>query len=74
MCGYLGESFGWHYGFGLAGFGMLAGIIVFWDGMKKGIFGDKGSMANKRTRTIMKDEISTYHSRIPPFLGYPPSF
>ena len=42
MCGYLGESFGWHYGFGLAGIGMLAGIIVFWDGMKKGIFGDKG--------------------------------
>ncbi len=42
MCGYLGESFGWHYGFGLAGIGMLAGIIVFWDGMRKGIFGDKG--------------------------------
>jgi len=42
MCGYLGESFGWHYGFGLAGIGMLAGIIVFWDGMKKGVFGDKG--------------------------------
>ncbi len=42
MCGYLGEEFGWHYGFGLAGIGMLAGIIVFWDGMRKGIFGDKG--------------------------------
>ena len=42
MCGYLGESFGWHYGFGLAGIGMLAGIFVFWDGMKKGIFGEEG--------------------------------
>ena len=42
MCGYLGESFGWHYGFGLAGIGMLAGILVFWDGMKKGVFGEEG--------------------------------
>lgn len=27
--GYLGETFGWQYGFGLAGIGMLAGLIVF---------------------------------------------
>lgn len=27
--GYLGETFGWKYGFGLAGIGMLAGLIVF---------------------------------------------
>lgn len=27
--GYLGETFGWRYGFGLAGIGMLAGLIVF---------------------------------------------
>ena len=29
LAGYLGESFGWKYGFGLAGLGMLAGLIVF---------------------------------------------
>ena len=31
-CGYLGESadFGWHYGFGLAGIGMLLGLLIFW--------------------------------------------
>jgi len=29
LCGYLGEVYGWHYGFGLAGIGMLAGLIVF---------------------------------------------
>lgn len=29
LCGYLGEVHGWHYGFGLAGVGMLAGLIVF---------------------------------------------
>ena len=29
LAGYLGETFGWKYGFGLAGVGMLAGLVVF---------------------------------------------
>ncbi len=29
MVGYLGETIGWSYGFGLAGIGMLAGLVVF---------------------------------------------
>ena len=29
VCGYVGETFGWHYGFGLATIGMLAGLAVF---------------------------------------------
>jgi proton-dependent oligopeptide transporter, POT family len=28
-CGYLGETYGWKYGFGAAGVGMLLGLIVF---------------------------------------------
>ena len=28
-CGYLGERLGWHWGFGLAGIGMLLGLLVF---------------------------------------------
>jgi POT family proton-dependent oligopeptide transporter len=28
-CGYLGETYGWGYGFGLAGLGMLGGLITF---------------------------------------------
>ncbi|WP_373488750.1 peptide MFS transporter [Blastomonas sp.] len=28
-CGYLGEVYGWSYGFGAAGVGMLLGLIVF---------------------------------------------
>ncbi len=28
-CGYLGIKYGWKYGFGLAGFGMLLGLITF---------------------------------------------
>ena len=29
LCGYLGETYGWAYGFGAAGFGMLLGLVVF---------------------------------------------
>lgn len=29
LCGYIGETYGWHKGFGLATFGMLTGLIVF---------------------------------------------
>ena len=42
LCGYLGSQYGWHYGFGLAGVGMLAGVIVFWDGIKQGVFKEEG--------------------------------
>ena len=42
LCGWLGEAYGWHYGFGLAGVGMLAGLLFFRSGIKKGIFMDQG--------------------------------
>ena len=29
LCGYIGETFGWHYGFGLATIGMIIGLAVF---------------------------------------------
>jgi POT family proton-dependent oligopeptide transporter len=29
LCGYLGETYGWRYGFGLAGIGMLFGLATF---------------------------------------------
>ena len=29
LCGYVGETYGWHYGFGLATIGMLLGLAVF---------------------------------------------
>jgi POT family proton-dependent oligopeptide transporter len=32
LCSYLGTKYGWSYGFGLAGIGMLAGFVVFWLG------------------------------------------
>ena len=42
LCGYLGATYGWHYGFSLAAFGMLLGLLVFMQGVKAGIFMDKG--------------------------------
>lgn len=32
VCGTLGELYGWHYGFGAAGVGMLAGIVIYLSG------------------------------------------
>ena len=29
ICGYLGQTYGWEYGFGLAGVGMLIGLVFF---------------------------------------------
>jgi len=34
LCGWLGETYGWRYGFGLAGIGMVAGLINFIYGQK----------------------------------------
>ena len=34
VCGYLGETLGWKYGFGAAGIGMLLGLVLFLWGQK----------------------------------------
>lgn len=34
ICGTLGEVYGWHYGFGAAGIGMLLGLIIYVSGAK----------------------------------------
>ena len=34
LCGYLGETYGWSYGFGAAGIGMLFGLATFIGGQK----------------------------------------
>ncbi|MBC7521949.1 MAG: peptide MFS transporter [Sandarakinorhabdus sp.] len=34
VCGTLGEVYGWHYGFGVAGFGMLIGLVIYVSGWK----------------------------------------
>jgi proton-dependent oligopeptide transporter, POT family len=32
-CGFIGEIYGWHYGFGLAAIGMLTGLVYFYRGL-----------------------------------------
>ena len=45
LCGYIGETIGWHYGFGLAGIFMFFGTLQFW--LAQGIFGKVGLSAAK---------------------------
>lgn len=48
IVGYVGEKIGWHYGFGLAGIGMLIGLLVYIFGQKylKGVGEFTGSKDN----------------------------
>jgi len=41
LCGYFGEEINWHYGFSLAGFGMILGLIQYKMGAKH--LGDAGT-------------------------------
>ncbi|MFA7686384.1 MAG: peptide MFS transporter [Moheibacter sp.] len=45
LCGYLGENYGWSYGFGLAGIFMMLGCLQFW--LAKPIFGNIGAPPSK---------------------------
>jgi POT family proton-dependent oligopeptide transporter len=45
LCGYLGETLGWSYGFGLAGIFMFFGMLQFYFAQK--IFGDIGLKPEK---------------------------
>lgn len=40
ICGTIGELYGYHYGFGLAGVGMVVGLLCFW--RFKHYLGDRG--------------------------------
>ncbi len=41
-CAWIAELYGWHYGFTLAGIGMLAGLFTFSRGLKTDTFGNEG--------------------------------
>jgi len=61
FCGWLGVTYGWHYGFGVAGFGMTLGLITFWQGIKSGIFGDHGYAPNEEYLDHRKFGIKVKH-------------
>lgn len=58
LAGYLGETFGWRYGFGAAGVGMLAGLIVFVWG--KPLLEGKGEPSNP---ALLKEKVFAGLSR-----------
>ncbi len=47
-CAWFAEAYGWHYGFVLAGIGMLLGLFVFQKGLKADVFGNKGLITNEK--------------------------
>ncbi len=57
--GYVGEVYGWHYGFGMAGIGMLLGQIVFMWGTKylKGV-GESAGQASDEDKEILKRDLT----------------
>lgn len=66
IIGYVGETMGWHYGFGLAGIGMAIGLVNFLTGQKylQGVGEASGALSvqdqaikNKPLTKIEKDRI-----------------
>ncbi len=48
LCGYLAETYGWSYGFGLAGIFMMLGMLQFWRAKKLfGKVGEKPSLIHE---------------------------
>ncbi|MFK8295163.1 peptide MFS transporter [Capnocytophaga canimorsus] len=58
LCGYVAETLGWHWGFGLAGIFMLLGTFQFW--LASPIMGDLG-LPNKK---VEKSETQTAETLI----------
>lgn len=58
LCGYLGETYGWKYGFGAAGIGMILGLITF-------IYGQKylQGHAEPRNPEVLKEKVAGFMPR-----------
>tara|TARA_R110002051_G_scaffold5621_8_gene28689 strand:+ start:2731 stop:4473 length:1743 start_codon:yes stop_codon:yes gene_type:complete len=54
LCGYTGEQWGWHWGFGLAGVFMFAGMLQFY--FAQNIFGDVGKKPLKNAESDLSDD------------------
>lgn len=47
VCAWIAMLYGWHYGFMLAGVGMILGLLFFQQGLRKDVFGTLGQLPNK---------------------------
>ncbi|GGG37060.1 MFS transporter [Dokdonia pacifica] len=60
IVGYVGEVYGWHYGFGLAGIGMALGLIQYVAGQKhlKHVGNYLGASKNEEEKAAMKKPLT----------------
>ncbi|KAB1153842.1 peptide MFS transporter [Tenacibaculum aiptasiae] len=60
IVGYVGETYGWHYGFGLAGIGMALGLLQYVLGQKhlKGVGDYLGKSENKEDKEALKKPLT----------------
>ncbi len=60
IVGYVGEVYGWHYGFGLAGIGMALGLIQYLAGQKhlKYVGNYLGKSKNEEEKAAMKSPLN----------------
>jgi POT family proton-dependent oligopeptide transporter len=64
LCGYVGETQGWHFGFGLAGVFMFFGMLQFW--FAQNIFGNIGISPSKKEKLALANkENSSQEEKIP---------
>ena len=62
LCGYVAETQGWHFGFGLAGIFMLLGTIQFW--AAKPLMGNLGVL-NTNENEVVKTDLDEIGENIP---------
>ncbi|WP_408031921.1 peptide MFS transporter [Tenacibaculum xiamenense] len=65
LCAWLAELYGWHFGFVLAGIGMLLGLLVFKGGLNKNVFDNHGlvpddSVYNRKIMGITQGNLIVY--------------
>lgn len=61
IVGYVGETYGWHYGFGLAGIGMLLGLVQYVLGQKhlEGVGDYLGLSDNAEERAALEKPLTS---------------
>ncbi|WP_258096757.1 peptide MFS transporter [Salinibacter sp. 10B] len=60
LCGFLGEGYSWHWGFSLAGFGMLVGLLSYKLGV--GNLGEAGTLDVEDEETVQRKSRNFYFS------------
>lgn len=75
LCGYIGEVYGWPWGFGVAGLGMLLGLVVFSNWLPPGQAGAPPSAERLRDRPVIITQFliafGAVSAAVPLFLLHP---